>query len=180
MTLRTKIGITLLGTFLFAFGTALAQEPKEEEATADAVATEATEAGAAAQDAAEDYVAVWTVIEQQWEADQRGDKRWIEQLLSPDFVGWPKNAPAPRDKASTRMWNDFSDKQSKGLEHEIYPLETVIHGDMAVAHYLYTNASENSDGKTEVENGRYTDVLVRVDGAWKFIAWHGGADDSDD
>jgi uncharacterized membrane protein len=51
---------------------------------------------------------------------------------------------------------------------------------MAVAHYLYTNAIENKEGETEVSNGRYTDVLVRVDGSWKFIAWHGGDDHTDD
>jgi len=50
----------------------------------------------------------------------------------------------------------------------------------SISHYLYTNATENSDGETEVTNGRYTDILVRADGEWKFIAWHGGDDDSDD
>ena len=78
------------------------------------------------------------------------------------------------------MWYDFDTKQSKGIAHELYPLSTVIHGNTAVAHYLYTNATENSDGETEVANGRYTDILVRIDGEWKFIGWHGGADDQDD
>ncbi len=170
MALKTKLGITLLGTFLFAFGTALGQEAAEEAATAE----EAPADIAPAPDPAEDYVAVWSVIEEQWEASQRGDRRWVEQLLSADFSGWPRNAPAPRDKASTRMWNDFETKQSKGLAHELYPLSTVIHGNMAVAHYLYTNAVENKKGETEVSNGRFTDVLVRSNGEWKFITWHGG------
>ncbi|MFQ6005857.1 MAG: YybH family protein [Woeseia sp.] len=170
MTFRQALSITLLGTIVFAFGTVLAQEAAEEPAADVAAVLEETD----------DYVAVWSVIEEQWEAAQRGDRRWVERLLSADFIGWPKNSPAPRDKASTRLWNDFSTKQSKGLAHELYPLSTVIHGDMAVAHYLYTNASESSDGETEVTNGRYTDVLVRDDGGWKFIAWHGGDDDSDD
>ncbi len=175
MTLRTKLGITLLGTFLFAFGVALGQESAGDEAAAD----EASAEGASAPDAADDYVAVWFIIEEQWEAAQRGEREWVEQLLSADFVAWPKNSPHPRDRASTRRWNDFDRKQSKGLEHEIYPLETVIHGDTAIAHYLYTNATQNADGETEVENGRFTDILVRIDGEWKFIGWHGG-DDSDD
>ena len=171
MTLRKKLSIALLGTFLVAFGIALGQETADEGVTAD---------NAPDPDATDDYVAVWSVIEEQWEASQRGDRRWVEQLLSGDFSGWPKNAPTPRDKASTRLWNDFDAKQSKGLAHELYPLSTVIHGNMAVAHYLYTNAVENKEGETEVSNGRYTDVLVRSDGEWKFIAWHGGDDDSDD
>ena len=130
MTLKTRLGITLLGTFLFATGTTLGQESADEEAAAE----DAPVVIAPAPDAADDYVAVWSVIEEQWESAQRGDRRWVEQLLSADFSGWGNKAPAPRDKASTRMWNDFDVKQNKGLAHELYPQSTVIHGDMAVAH----------------------------------------------
>ncbi len=176
MTLRTRLGITLLATFLFATGMAVGQESADEAAAAEEVPADV----APAADATDDYVAVWSVIEEQWEASQRGDRRWVEEMLSGDFSGWGNDAPAPRDKASTRLWNAFESKQSKGLAHELYPLSTVIHGDVAVAHYLYTNAVENKDGETEVSNGRFTDVLVRSDGGWQFIAWHGGDDHSDD
>lgn len=176
MTLKQKLGITFLGTFLFVGGAANAQDTAET----DAAVTQAPETKAVAQTSTDDYVAVWSVIEGQWEASQRGDRRWVEQLLSADFIGWPNNSPAPRDRRSIRMWNEFGLKQSKGLTHELYPLSTIIHGNMAVAHYLYTNATENSDGKTEVVNGRYTDILVRDDGEWKFISWHGGDDEKGD
>lgn len=123
-----------------------------------------------------DDAAVWSLIEEQWDAQQRGDQKWVNRLLAPDFAGWAYDSPAPRDKGSTRMWNNFQSKHSDGKAHELYPLSIVVHGDMAIAHYLYTNAVENAQGKLEVSNGRYTDVLVRIDGAWKFIAWHGGDD----
>ena len=126
-----------------------------------------------------DDAAVWLVVEEQWEAAQNGDQKWIQRLLAADFVGWPRSAPAPQDKGSTRMWNGFQNKHWDGLAHELYLLNIVVHGDMAVAHYLYTNAGKNSEGELEVNNGRYTDVLVRIDGEWKFIAWHGGADPDD-
>jgi hypothetical protein len=51
---------------------------------------------------------------------------------------------------------------------------------MAVAHYLYSNAVQARDESIKVSNGRYTDVLVRADGSWKFISWHGGDDSSAD
>ena len=72
------------------------------------------------------------------------------------------------------MWERFSSEQTKGLSHELYPLSIVVHGDMAVVHYLYSTAYQTRDKKTVVSNGRYTDVLVRDDGNWKFISWHGG------
>jgi len=131
-----------------------------------------TTAAAVAQDSS-DEAAVWAVIEQQWDREERGDSRWMEDLLVADFMGWPNDAPAPRNRESMRMWNEFGNKQSKTLEHELYPLSIVVHGDMAIAHYLYTMAVENRDDEVTVSNGRYTDVLVRDDGQWKFISWHG-------
>ena len=77
------------------------------------------------------------------------------------------------------MWDRFNDKQGKSVMHELYPLAIVVHGDVAVAHYLYSSAFEDKEGKIEVNNGRYTDVLVKTDEGWRFISWHGG-DDTDD
>ena len=132
---------------------------------------------AVAQDSADDHAAVWAAVEAIWAAEEAGDDGWVENMLSADFVGWPKDSPAPRSKSSVRMWNNFDQDQSSGITHELYPLSIVVHGDMAVVHYLYTNAEQTRDKKTNVSSGRYTDILVRDDGAWKFISWHGGDDD---
>jgi len=123
-----------------------------------------------------DDSAVWSVIESAWQAERRGDTEWIEEALAADFVGWSNSSPAPRDKGSTRLWNNFSTKQVDMLEHELYPLSIIVHGDTAVAHYLYSSAIKAKGQDVEVVSGRYTDVLVRVDGTWKFLSWHGGDD----
>ena len=124
-----------------------------------------------------DDSAVWSVIEQSWQAEHQGDSEWIEELLSADFVGWSNEAPAPRDKGSTRLWNSYSAEQTEILEYELYPLSIVVHGDMAVAHYLFSTASKSKGDQPELNNGRFTDILVRVDGEWKYISWHGGNSD---
>jgi ketosteroid isomerase-like protein len=129
---------------------------------------------ASAQDPADDQVAVWAVIERQWAAENEGDSGWIEELLTADFVGWPYESPAPRTRASTEMWNEFGRRQRKPITHELYPLSIVVHGDTAIAHYLFTNAGELPDGKAVTNNGRYTDILVREADEWKFLSWHGG------
>jgi len=129
-----------------------------------------------AQDESDDQVDVWAVIEQQWDADEKGDKKWADKYLSEDFVGWGKNSPAPRNKRSTIMWDRFNDSQGRSVAHELYPLAIVVNGDVAVAHYLYTTAFEDKEGKVELSNGRYSDVLIRSDKGWKFLAWHGGDD----
>lgn len=123
-----------------------------------------------------DDSAVWSVIERAWRAEREGNNRWIEDLLSPDFVGWGNESPAPRDKASTRLWTGFSARHVEILEYELYPLSIIVHGDTAVAHYLYTSAAQVRGQPLKTVNGRFTDVLVRTSDGWKFLSWHGGDD----
>jgi len=130
-----------------------------------------------AQEAANDQADVWSVIEQQWDASEKGDKKWTDRFLADKFSGWPKNSPAPRNKSSTQMWDRFNDTQGDMIAHELYPLAIIVHDDLAVAHYLYTSAYKDKKGDVEVSNGRYSDILVRVEDGWKFLSWHGGDDE---
>ncbi|MGB5165712.1 MAG: nuclear transport factor 2 family protein [Woeseiaceae bacterium] len=136
----------------------------------------ATTGIAFAEEATDDHANVWAVIEEQWNAVEKGDKKWAERLLSKNFMGWGKTSPAPRSKSSTEMWYRFDLDQSQAVAHELYPLSIVVDGDVAVAHYLYTVAVKHKSGDVETSNGRYTDVLTRTDNGWKFLAWHGGDD----
>lgn len=136
-----------------------------------------TSAIAFAQDSHDDQADVWSTIEEQWEAEGKSDKKWMELLLAENFSGWGKSSPAPRSKTSTIMWDRFSDEQGRMVEHELYPLAIVVEGDLAVAHYLYSSAYEDKNKDVEMSNGRYTDILIRTDEGWKFLAWHGGDDD---
>jgi hypothetical protein len=129
-----------------------------------------------AQGTADDQADVWTVIEGEWDSQEKGEDKWPEELLTDDFTGWWKNSPAPRSKASTKMWNRVNEMTGSMVAHELYPLSIVVHGDVAVAHYLYRSAFKSTDGDIEMGNGRYTDILVRTDDGWKFLAWHGGRD----
>lgn len=129
-----------------------------------------------AQDDADDHATVWATVEAMWNAEERGDNSWVDDMLAADFVGWPQSSPAPRSKSSTRMWARFADDQNKGLAHELYPLSIVVHGDTAIVHYLYTSVVQTKSKTTQSNNGRYTDVLVRDESGWKFISWHGGDD----
>ena len=128
-----------------------------------------------AQEDADDQASVWASVEAIWDAEERGEDGWVDAMLSADFMGWPDTSPAPRSKASTRMWARFDADQTKGLAHELYPLSIVVHGDVAIVHYLYTSVVQTKDKSTQSSNGRYTDVLVRDEDSWKFLSWHGGS-----
>jgi len=154
----TKLMYILTAVFLFGSGTALAQTSAENQLN--------------------DQADVWAQVEQQWTAEEKGDNKWMDKLLTDDFSGWGKGSPAPRGKSSTKMWNRFNEQISNMVAHELYPLSIVVHGDVAVAHYMYTSANKqkSKDGKIETSNGRYSDILVRTDDGWKFLAWAGGDD----
>lgn len=131
---------------------------------------------AVAQDERDDATDVWIAVEAQWDADEKGDQKWVDRVLVDGFYGWRKNSPAPRSKSSTRMWDRFADEQGNVVAHELYPLEIVVHADTAIVHYLYSSAYKDKDGEIEMNNGRFTDILVRTEDGWKFIGWHGGND----
>ena len=131
----------------------------------------------AAQDAPDEGADVWEVVEEQWNAEEKGDKKWADRLLADEFSGWDKSSPAPRGKGSTIYWNRLDERQGKTVAHELYPLSIVVEGDVAVVHYLYTSAFEDRSGTIEMSNGRFTDILIRSDDGWKFLSWHGGDDE---
>jgi ketosteroid isomerase-like protein len=132
---------------------------------------------AGAQDSSDDAAEVMLTIEREWEATRKGDHDKIDDMLDDDFMGWNSNSPAPRSKSSTSEWARFGSEMGRLMKYEIYPLSITIHGDVAIAHYLYSSAFKSKKGDIEMSSGRYTDTLVRAENGWKFIAWHGGDDD---
>jgi len=131
---------------------------------------------ALAQDTSDDEANVLLVIERVWDAAQKGDQDRVDDLLARKFMGWAKSSPAPRSKNSTSAWARFGKQMGRIERYELYPLSIAVEGDVAVAHYLYSVAYKPKGGEVEMSNGRYTDVLVRTEDGWKFIAWHGGDD----
>lgn len=130
-----------------------------------------------AQDIRDDEADVLLAIEREWDAALKGDHDEVDDMLTNNFMGWSRNSPAPRSKNSSSKWRRFEDQMGRILHYELYPLSITVDGDVAVAHYLYTSAFKPKSGEIELNNGRYTDVLLRTEDGWKFIAWHGGDDD---
>ncbi len=136
---------------------------------------------ALAQNWSNEQLEVWSVIQAQWQAAMEKDATWPERFLHESFLGWGNENPAPRNKRSTDRWNRYDMENSTTLMQELHPIGIIVQGNTAVAHYFYSTATENREGKRETTHGRYTDVLVRDGGTWRFLAWHGGeSPDNDD
>jgi ketosteroid isomerase-like protein len=151
MNIPARLAVALLGMLVFT--ASFAQEIRDDEAD------------------------VLLTIERAWEANRKGDHDDFSDMLLDNFMGWAKTSPAPRSKTSTSRWHRLNDEVGRVMRYELYPLWVTVQDDVAVAHYLYSVAVKNQDGDIEMSNGRYSDVLVRTDEGWKFMAWHGGKDD---
>ena len=101
---------------------------------------------------------------------------WIDTLLHQNLRFWEAGAPMPRDKASLKHWSRYDSESGTVLEQEIFPISATVTGNVAVVQYHYMTARENYKKERETVTGHYTDVLVKEDGHWLFIAWEGGDD----
>jgi len=117
---------------------------------------------------------LWQLEEQQWKMSAAKDLSWIDSMVHPNLRYWGTNSPMPRDKASLKHWARFDSDSSTVLQQELFPISATITGNVAVLQYHYMMASENHKKERETVTGQYTDVLIKENGRWMFIAWAGG------
>ena len=115
---------------------------------------------------------VWGVILSSFKDIDKGDNNWSNKWVTKDAMVWGGSYPMPRNRDSVKRWDAYYMPQSQTLLSEYASTAIVVHGTTAVAHYYYTNAGKDKEGKHKTTYGRCTDVLAKDDGKWKFIAWH--------
>ncbi len=105
---------------------------------------------------------------------QSKDEAAIMDCIHDDFSGWLYSQPVPRGKDSFSSVSIYFMKSRETVASELRPIDILVYGNFAVAHYFYVQVSKGPEGE-EVEQGRWTDVLVKEDGKWRWIADHGGS-----
>jgi hypothetical protein len=129
---------------------------------------------AAAQNWNTEQQELWQLEQQQWKMSAAKDLSWIDTMVHPNLRYWGIDSPMPRDKASLKHWSRFDSDSSTVLQHELFPISATITGNVAVVQYHYMMATENYKKERETVTGYYTDVLIKENGRWMFIAWAGG------
>jgi ketosteroid isomerase-like protein len=117
---------------------------------------------------------VWNLEQQQWKMAAAKDTSWMDTMVHDNLRYWETGDPMPRGKASLKHWAKYSSESSTVLEQELFPISITVTGNVAVVQYHYVVARENYDKKRESVTGQYTDVLIKDNGRWQFIAWTGG------
>jgi hypothetical protein len=117
---------------------------------------------------------LWKLEQQQWKMSAAKDLSWIDTMVHPNLRYWGTGSPMPRDAASLKHWARFDSDSITVLQQELFPISATITGNVAVLQYHYMMASENYKKERETVTGYYTDVLIKENGRWMFIAWAGG------
>lgn len=137
-------------------------------------------APAAAGDWTDAQQAVWSNVEAYWSAWAKGDVGGFFSYVDDDYMGWSVDSPMPASKASSNKWMSFWATNNSVAMYEITPLTILLHGDVAIVHYYYSQATKDKEEKMHSEQGRWTDILVKQGDRWVLFADHGGAMPEDD
>ncbi len=129
---------------------------------------------ASAQDWSPEQQELWQLEQQQWKMSAAKDLSWIDTMVHSNMRFWETDSPMPRDKASLKHWARFESDSGAVLHQELFPISATITGNVAVVQYHYMIATENYKKERETVTGQYTDVLIKENGRWMFIAWTGG------
>jgi hypothetical protein len=128
----------------------------------------------------EEQKEVLSIVEAQWKASMEKDATWPDKFLHNNFLGWSNDNPMPRDKSSIKKWERYDSENSTTLLFELYPLGIAMQGNTAVVHYFYSHATESKKDGRKTVVGYFTDILVKENGTWQFLAWQGGEKPTND
>jgi ketosteroid isomerase-like protein len=116
---------------------------------------------------------VWKVETDMWTAMTKGDAAAFLEYFHPDYMGWDDNNTLPSTKPEVQKWFQLYAQGRKVLDYSIKPVGIRIFGDVAILDYYYSMANE-VDGKKKMEEGRWTDILMKQGTRWLLIGDNGG------
>jgi len=122
---------------------------------------------------------VWKTVEAYTDLAAKGDVEGFLKYFHKDYAGWSYDAPIPYGISSVKKWAGYFLPKREMLVYEITPVTIKVYGDFAFAHYLYSHAYKDIEGKMKFADGRWTDILMKTGGKWLMIGDHGG-ETSDD
>ena len=117
----------------------------------------------------------WDALVECSGAWDRGDLETGLACTHDDFVGWRLEDPVPRTKESSKMIDLYLAETSETKASALRPLSVKVYGNMAIIHYYYMGIVAVQGGEDERITYRWTDIMIKEDGKWQWIADHGGS-----
>lgn len=117
---------------------------------------------------------IWKNVNNYWDLMAKGDINGFLSYFHPDYIGWDNGDATPTTFNETKKWIQYAYQGVKVPVYTLKPLAIKIYGDVAFVHYDYAMAKEYPDGKKSMENGNWTDILLKQGDKWVMIGDHGG------
>jgi len=117
---------------------------------------------------------VWKTVQTYNQYGQKRDIKAYSDYFDDSYSGWEYDYDVPEGKEALVNSLDYWFKNAKIIYLNITPATIWVKGDFAYVHYYYTSVRESKEGKAEWVKGRWTDILMKVNGKWVIIGDHGG------
>jgi ketosteroid isomerase-like protein len=112
---------------------------------------------------------VWQNVETFWDLGAQEDIEGSMGYFHDDFLGWFAGQWVPTNKADRRVTAERNYETTDAVWHYLKPLGIKVHGNVAIAHYIYSVAYLDSEGTEQSSWGHCTDILMKQGDKWVFI-----------
>jgi len=116
---------------------------------------------------------VWQFIENCHEAIATEDEKAFD-CFHDEFIGWFYPDLLPRTAEAQRSFMAIQFDTTEIVAAHVTPIAVQVYGDFAIAHYFVRYVIRSQDGSDAEARDRFTDVLIKENGNWKWISDHGG------
>jgi hypothetical protein len=137
-------------------------------------------ANVSAQQWTDEQKAVWAGVDAYWKVGLSDNPDDFLNYFDDSYYGWSYENGAPGTKADVQKSYSYWNKKGKMKYYTITPARIWVNGNFAYVHYYYTQVSENAEGKSNTEKGRWTDILMKKGDKWMLVGDHGGEIKSED
>jgi len=122
---------------------------------------------------------VWAGVEKYWAAGMSDNPMDFLNYFDDSYYGWSYDNEAPSTKADAQKSLGYWTTKGDVVYYIITPARIWVNGNFAYVHYYYTQVTESTDGKSNTEKGRWTDIVMKKGDKWVLVGDHGGEIDND-
>lgn len=99
----------------------------------------------------------------------------FKDCIHDDFSGWLYSEPVPRGKDNFEKIVRYFVTSRDIVAAENRPVSILVYDNFAIIHYFFIEITKDEGGNEDYSQGRWTDVMVKENGKWRWIADHGGS-----
>ena len=114
---------------------------------------------------------VWRCVDEHWDLLITKKVDEFINYIHPEMTGYGHESPIPVDRPWLAKWVGFWTKSTNIAICELRPIQTKIHGDIAILQYLIFTVEVNAEGGKRVIR-RYTMTWKKGKDRWQVIGSH--------